>query len=452
MNKLHYVLLVAILISSCNEFSDRNIDQNTKTATPTIVENQLLGNLESINQGDFSREKMIANLGTFVVTPTVTNLKNEFSQFNVSYKQFCQTVNLLPDMDINTLNEMRKPVQELWKKTMTQYHRLASMNFGPGNDSTSTAMSSIYSYDNGTKCTLEQSVYRLAINNRPVQFFKIDNYNIRGLGSIEHLIFSDASQTVCPPRALEDRNPNRVEFGDWFRLGLHRRQKDKCSYNLALLEDITKKVDELYTAWSPNHKYFTANMLTGSKSPIEWLNEITGALYTLDTVTKDQKLTFPAGQDVMIAGKNTNCGYDSCPHFVEHKFSGFSLNALKASLEGFRYLFFGINPINGQNGMSYDDFLKLRGFPEIAQTIDEALLKLMSQIEKLSETTTLKELLTGIDKAECTASADVNATERKVEACALISDIRKITDLLKFELTSALQEVEVPKEASGDND
>ncbi len=450
MKLIKPTLLSLLFLSSCNEFSDRNIDQNQ--AKSVAVENtneQLLGNLEKINEGEFSREKMIANVGTFVMSPTVQSLKDEFTQFSVSYNQFCQTIEVLPELKLETLKQLRIPVQKHWKKSMTWYHRLAAMNFGPGKDVTSTAMNSIYSYDSGSKCTVENSTYNLVVNNKKIEFFKIDNYAKRGMGSIEHLIFSDPTSSACPNSYMKDRNPDRVEFGDWFRLGLHQRQKDFCQYNKFLLADIAKKVDELYRAWSPNDGHFTSSMLVGEKSSIEWLNDMTAALFTLDTVTKDQKLTFPAGLDVMINGQNENCGSESCPNLVEHKFSGFSLNALLASLEGFRALFFGINPVNGQNGMGYDDFLIFRDQVEMVNQVDKATLALINKVRELSKTTTLKEMLTGVNKLDCLSST---SEERKVEACALIADIRVITNFLKFELTNALQEVSVPKEASGDND
>lgn len=459
------ILLFLLTLFSCNEFSDRNLVERSNDGAndrADITTKELVKNFEDIKgtdiptdqleeqiqelekqvtTGEFSLEKMLMYSGLFVVGPVAENLYQEIETFNQNYHQYCQHIDVISTLNSEILKSLRTPVQDQWKKVMIEYHRLAAMNFGPGKAPTSTAMDSIYTFNHQDKCRVEFGLVQYAFRNRLPRFDVIDNYNVRGLDSLEALIFANPEMSLC------ERVSGSVQ--KWLDQSFQKKEQDRCAYGKHLLKDITNKSNELYTSWAPHKENFTTKMVGQNLSPIEWVNEMTAALFTLDTVTKDVKLSYPAGFDVMVNGKKTQCGDITCASKREHPFSNFSLQALKASLEGFRAIFFGLNFQNNKQGMSFDDLLIARGFAPMAAQIDRDSKTLIEKLEKLNDQTTFEEMLTDVDQTACLETTSEN---RKVEACALVWDIRKLTDVLKVDFMAALQELSAPKQAIGDND
>lgn len=436
--------ILPVVLTSCEDFTQKNIE----FAAPKVVEenvvDRLLVEANSINEGEFSIEKLIANMGTFVTQPIVEDLKNQIEVLEASLKSHCGALKVLPTLDEVQLKELRKPLQTNWKKAMLTYHRLATLNFGPSAEETSTAMNSLYSFDGEEKCRVDLQLYRISRQGETAlpRFDVIDNYNVRGLDSLEPLFFSNPNQTRCS-RA----NPRITE---WFEKPLLEKEKIVCDYSLHLMKDMVVKANELSKAWSPQIGHYTAQMLRGKKgSPIEVTNDISQALFFLDTNTKDRKLAYPAGFEVRIDGTVQSCSPETCPSKIEHPYSGIGYEALLTSLEGFEVLFKGIGHKTDQDGFGFDDLLASREKGDLSNQIILKIQNVIENTKKVQKKVPFKDLFKNIDPEKCQATTPTN---RLVEACALVQDIREVTNLLKNEYLNALGELSAPRQAQGDND
>lgn len=445
MKKLILTSLALTTLISCEDFTQKNIDQ----ATPPVNQEAnsvdlLLSETSRINSGEFSIEKLIANTGSFVVEPLVGELNQNIGKLSQSINQYCGSLSAFTELSKEQVETLRRPIQESWKDAMATYHKLDMMKFGPVDDGSDTTMDSLYTFDASTRCAVDTQLFLLSLRGpgRLPSMDMINNYNIRGLDTLEPLFFADPNQTRCVRV-----NPRVAK---WFEKPLLEREKTVCTYSKHLLSDIVKKADELAKKWSPQQGHYTATMLRGNAgSPLEVTNAISQALFHVYKSTSDLKLAYPAGFEIRVNGSLTKCPDTSCPKNSEHLYADFGFEAIEASLEGFRHLFFGINPRSGLNGNGFDDLLRSREFDAIADQMKANVDTFLKNLRALKKETTLSEALKNIDRTKCEAST---SEDRQEEVCALVWDLRKVTDLLKNEYLSALQEFSAPAQAQGDND
>jgi predicted lipoprotein len=435
------IILTCFSLWGCEDFTQKNLElaqQSPKTSGADL----LLGPSSKINSGDFELEKFIANTGVFIMEPLNEKLKDNINVLYRSTRQHCSTLDVLEDLSKDQLEKMREPLQESWKEAMMTFHQLNMMKFGPAADVESTVMDSIYTFDGAEKCRVDLSLLQLNLRDRLPRLDVINNYNVRGLDSLEPLFFADPDKSRC------SRVNTRLQA--WFEQPLFKKEKDVCRYSLHLLEDMNNKADQLARSWSARKGHYTEKMLNGNVgSMLEVTNSISQALFNLDIQIKDQKLSYPAGFDVRLDGVLTKCPDASCPEAREHPYSELGLQSLLTSLNGFKNLFMGISIEDQRNGFGLDDLLRDRGHEQIADAISSNLEQAITEVRRLESKTTMGELLKDIDPTKCQNSSSENRLE---EACALVWDLRGITNLLKNEYLAALQELSAPRQSRGDND
>ena len=434
-------LICLLFLASCDDFTEKNLETKTSGSDQLVnTADLLLGQTDLINSGEFSIEKLLANTGNFVVGPLTTKLDNQISKLDTGINQYCATIAILDDATEEQVLSLRAPLQESWKEAMLTYHQLEVMNFGPAKSATSTSMLSIYSFDGEDKCQIDRTLLQVERSRFP-RFEVIDNYNVRGLDSIEPLIFADPKKSRC-----QKVNP-RIQA--WFDKPLIQKERTVCKLMTHLMKDISLKSSQLEKAWSVRGGNYTASMLKGTVgTSLEVTNKISQALFVMDTLIKDIKTSYPAGFEVRIEEENRKCPQASCPRASEHLYADMALASLQASFIGFKNLFSGTNPETGFNGYGLDDLLVSRGFTSISKSLITDIDIAIANIEKI-KSQSFQDLLSGIDATACEQTTSEN---RKVEACALVWDIRKVTDVLKNEYLVALAELSAPRQARGDND
>ena len=184
-------------------------------------------------------------------------------------------------------------------------------------------------------------------------------------------------------------------------------------------------------------------MLRGTRgSALEVINNISQALFNLDTVIKDRRLSFPIGNEVSIRGSGKTCQTELCPLYREHPYAEMGFDALEISLQSFRDLFTGTAFVSGRKGFGIDDLLKNRDQASLSNEMLAGIDNTLKNLRALKEKTTLKEALSNIDKEKCEQTRSDN---RLVEICALVWDIRKTTDKLKNEYINALSGLSAPR-------
>jgi hypothetical protein len=430
-------ILFLSLFSSCEDFTGKNLDfVETKSEIPFSIIDNLLSTPTLINQGEYSMEKHLANTSLYIMSPLVEDLNINIQELSAGLNQHCHTIDALPTLSLESLEKLKGPLREKWKRANLTYHKLELMNFGPSADPNSTSLKSIYSFDGEIKCRVDLSLIQLSTRGRFPRTDVINNYNVRGLDALEPILFSDPNESRCK------RVTPRITT--WLSKPLIEREKVNCKYAKHLLKDMTKKSEELKKAWSPTGGNFSSVLLRGKLGPpIEALNKISQSLFYLDTEIKDIRISYPVGFDVRIDEVIKKCPTETCPENIENYYSDESLNSLVASLEGFNNLFTGLE------GFGFDDLLDSRGHSEISTALKIATESAILNLKKQAKTKNLKDLLKEYDAEKCLETTTEN---RLIEVCAIVLDIRKITDILKNEYLLALQELSAPRGAQGDND
>lgn len=438
-------LAVASTLTSCEDFTQKNIDVATPQQQEINQVDLLLGGSSAINEGEFTLEKLIANTGTFVVEPLVRQLKNDMLGLEKSIQQHCSSLGVFTDLSTEQLQTLRRPVQESWKKAAVTFHKLAAMDFGPADRTKSVILDSLYTFDRQEKCRLDATLFAVSSRgNRSLPgFAQTNNYNVRGLDSLEPLFFADPNKSRCTGRV----NPR---IAKWFEEPLLKREQVVCSFSQHIVKDMVTKADELAKQWAPSQGHYTATMLRGTVGkPLTVTNNISQTLFSLYSLVREVKLAYPAGLEAKIDGVLTKCPDATCPDKREHTYANFAFDALEASIEGWRMLFLGINPETGTNGNGFDDLLRSRDFDDLAQRMTTYTDTLLENIRTLKAQMTMGETLKNVDPVKCEESTSEN---RLVEVCALVDDIKKVTDLLKVQYLAALQELSAPAQSRGDND
>ncbi|MCP4912541.1 MAG: hypothetical protein GY909_05440 [Oligoflexia bacterium] len=435
------MIVTLLCISSCNEFTEKNL-----TTAPAIDNKDqgielLLGQTDKINAGEFSIEKLIANIGIFVVSPQIEKLNEEILDLKSSISQYCSSLATYSELTAEQLNILRKPMQESWKKAVSTFHRIEIMKFGPAAIETSTAQKSIYYFDGEDKCKVDLTLLQVERGRLP-RFDIISNYQVRGLDSIEPLLFGEHDKSRCQRRSA------RIQA--YFAKPILEKEKVSCKLMLHNLTDISKKSDELKKEWSPRLKNYSARMLKGQVgAPIEIVNSISQALFVLDTVIKDKKVAFPAGFEIRMDGELKKCNQASCPRNSEHFYSDYALESLIESVKGFKAIFQGIDLNTGIDGFGFDDFLSQRGFSTLANEMVRNSDFVLEKLEMANKSSSFKQLLSEVTIEKC---ENTRSDNRLAQACAFVWDLRKITDLLKNDYLVALAELSAPRQAQGDND
>lgn len=437
------ILMILTLLSviSCNEFTEKNLATAPKVDNNENGVEQLLGQTDRINTGEFSVEKLIANIGIFVVSPQIEKLNEDILDLNSSVSQYCSALETYDALTVDQLNILRKPLQDDWKEAVKTFHRIEMMKFGPAAIETSTAQKSIYYFDGEDKCKVDLTLLQTQRGRLP-RFDVISNYQVRGLDSLEPLLFGKHDESRC------QRRSTRIQA--FFAKPILEKEKVVCKLMLHNLTDIVNKSEELDKEWSPRLKNYSARMLRGQVgAPIEIINSISQALFTLDTLVKDKKVAFPAGFEIRMNDELKKCNQASCPKNSEHYYADFALDSLIESVKGFKAIFQGIDLNTGIDGFGFDDFLSQRGFSSLAKQMVTNSDLILEKLEQANKTSTFKELLSEVTVEKC---ENTRSDNRLAEACAFVWDIRKVTDLLKNEYLVALAELSAPRQAQGDND
>lgn len=437
------LLSLTLLFSvACQDFTEKNLELADNGNPNEVSAGEfLLSNKSQINKGEFTLNKLLANVGVYVVSPLVSQLNQNIDSFSHGLDQYCTALTVMENISLEDLETLKKPLREQWKDSMRVYHQLELMKFGPATDPESTAMDSIYSFTGEDKCRVDLQLLQVERGRFP-RFDVINNYSVRGLDAIEPLLFGNPEKSRC-------KRTNR-QLDNFFARPLIEKENIACQYMQHITQDMTAKAVELNDAWSENKGRYAFKMLKNKeKATIDFVNQVSQSLFALDTVTKDVKLSYPAGFEIRINDVLQKCPEASCPESREHPFSELSLDSLYYSILGFKKLFSGINVLSDEDGYGFDDLLKTRGHKKLAIEMLTHTDSLLSTLERLNQETTLNELLKNYSQDECEQTDSKN---RVVEACALVWDLREITNLLKNEYLVALSELSAPRNASGDND
>lgn len=392
-------------------------------------DNQLPADLQKPNEGNFTEQKMLVNIGLNVIVPVVDEFYIETRRLKRDVSERCTKLNA----GVNDPQHLIR-VQEQWKRTMLAYHRADAVPIGPLSDNKSELGNSIYSWPFVNYCHMDLEVARSA-NGKATDVTTMPP-NRKGLAALEYLLFSPTSATVCPSSAI---NKDAVE---WLAKNEINKQLDRCRVEERMSQDLELRAKTLYAQWDPAQNNYSKKLIDGSVFPStkKAINALTDALFSIE-ILRDSKLGIPMG---LIKGCNQPSGL--CPLDTEHILSGIALDSIEAQIGVFKNVFFGASDPS-LKAFGFDDYLITKNHQAVVDDFERELAVVSASVAKTQAAGPLKDLIAATDKTVCS----VEMLSSPQPACQLFMDIRQITTLLKTELIVVLA-LEAPAAFQGDND
>lgn len=434
----------------CSDFLNR--DKSRSASSPERGQyqgpkrpdvNPLPPGFENPNQGGFSEEKMLVNIGVNVIAPAAIDFALETSVLEKRIASACQATS-----SANEPTSQWKEAEAQWKRAALAYHRVDSFPIGPLWSEDKKLAARIYSWPLFNSCGIDVETVRV---KEGVATATTDLANpTRGLGAIEYLLFERSLTSRCNVRA-------QPQVSKWTSLPVAEKKRDRCALATRLAADLATQGKLLAEEWNPKGRNYTRRLIDQSDpaypNSLAAINALTDSLFNLETV-KDLRLGRPLGL-------HKDCISDSgkCPQDAEHPFSDMAVEAIEARLKSFGDAFNGqLTAESGLiNGFGFDDFLVRRGHPEVAQKMGGLIEAARSGFKKYGVLvgsgagvagSNFSSAIEAIVKDECVAST---SEKRQVEICALFQDVRAISNSLKAELLAVLA-LRAPPTYQGDND
>lgn len=311
-----------------------------------------------------------------------------------------------------------------FRTALSSYQRAEALKFGPAARSSSIGGQNlgdkIYtSFSSLDRCEIDRQIALGSYGAKDVANLPA---RARGLGAFEYLAYYVGNDNACD--AARDINAN----GSWAALSGEELAQRRADFAAAVAADVLSVVEQVLSAWRDGSGNFYDQITQpGGKlfrDQQSALNAISSAMFYIEVEVKDVKL----GRILNRAG--TTCQTATCPEALEAPLSGLSSRNLRDNLASFRDAFQGCG--SGNRGLGFDDWLDAVG----------ASTTRMHMLDALS----------GADAAlNDVPSLEGALSDNPASVMALYDAIKKLTDLLKGELTSALG-VEPPAGLEGDND
>jgi predicted lipoprotein len=367
---------------------------------------------------------LLAGVGPSVVLPSLEQFSEELEALELSLDNLHSEIE--GDGSSETISELKSTSQEQWKSAMNVWQKLEVMQVGPAGSSLKfiagqDLRDEIYSWPTINACRIDQKTADMSWQDSV--YFEDNLVNAYGLDAIEHLLFA-GSDSTCPSQV------DPIANGSWAELGPDGIETNRVQFALVLVEELQSQTDALLELWSEDGGDFSTQLtVSDDSSPYESkeeaLNQVYNALFFLET-TKDQKLAIPLGYKE-CAELDEEGNQSVCPESLEGTVSYRSLDSIVANIQGFKLLF------TGGEGTGFDDLLIDLGHADLSTQIIadvDATIALAQEFEEPLETALVN---------------DFDRVESFYESLALV------TTALKVDMPTILQ-VEIPKEASGDND
>lgn len=276
----------------------------------------------------------------------------------------------------------------------------------------------IYSWPTVNPCQVDSALVKQTYSDPAA--FGASLVTIRGLATIERLLFVDGATNACPADATINGS------GSWSALSAQELARRRAEYAAAAAVQVKDEASRLAGEWRSS---FGATLSSAGTSGSPYseaqaaVSEVFAGLLYLDRAVKDSKLAIPAGID-------PQCGKQSCPELAEAVASAQSQQALVQNLLAAQALFRGSFDAPGSG---FDKLLAGRGAQALADDVDGKLAAALAKARAL------------------TGPVDVLVVSQPQQVAELHTALRELDDLLKSQVVSTL-DLKVPDMGAGDND
>lgn len=429
------VLVLPFALLGCDGFSNaKKSDALTRQATPGPVSNNPFPEgspYERPNEGAFSEDKMLVNIGVNLVQRDIRNFKVKTANLLNEVSNTCQFAAGSAGFASGWSN-----TQSAWKDAMLAFHTIDAAAFGPLVENKEVIRSQIYAWPYNSPCDIDLEVEALASGQqRAVETFEI---NSRGLGALEYLLFTPSETSACNLRA-------HPQMKVWNEKALGDKQKDRCLMAEGIAQNLFEKAQYLDQRWDLNQGNFSKTLVDRGAAYPEVKTATQELMYGLFSFEKlkDERLAKPLGLSSLCLSPDLKC-----PQYAEHALSGLALPAIRKQAEGYQAAFFGARDPSAE-GFGFDDYLIAGGHQDTVDKMKADFVTLFKTLDEIEATPgTLQEKIAAMDGTACRATTLEN---RVVPLCALYYDVRELTTVLKVEVLTALS-LSAPAGYQGDND
>ena len=367
---------------------------------------------------NFDRSALLRNVTENVLLPTYEQFRDRTAELVEAVGTYCDSLEESDELTNRTAAE------QAWKNAMIAWQWAELMQVGPTVDDDRHLHDLVYSWPVVSGCAVDQEV--MALHDDPGNYDITQTLaNRRGLDANEYALFSGDLGSECAPQ---------IRPAGWDALSDTEKRAARCAFVKQAASDLAAHAQTTLDKWTTSGAAFMNELIMAGTQSSRFasehaaVNALFGALFYIDTVTKDEKLGQPTG---LIPNA---CSADSAPCLreLESQYARHSKENIAANLTGFRRLFFG-DAQDGSEGSGFDDYLVARGRGDVAEAIRTAVDTAQAAVEEIPGS----------------ASEALQSNYNKVvDAHAAV---RAVTDSLKNDVPDILS-LEIPTEAGGDND
>jgi predicted lipoprotein len=420
-NKRVALALVAVLyLSACGEESSSSSGEGFNAAGDTDT--------------DFNQGQLITSIVDNVITPTFEKFSTLAASQTVAIAKYCQQEQAfeLGNVDSATVIDNKLLAQTSWRLAMNSWQYAEMMQLEPLLDNDGDLRNDIYSWPIKNTCGVDLDVtyFKDGIVNDQAYDISSRTASRKSMVALEYLLFNETLSHSCTGATVPDGWDNHTE---------QYRKVARCEFATEVANDIEINSQALLTAWLGDNGDVVgyANELKAAgtegsdfETEHQAVNELSDALFYMDTFTKSAKLAKPIGIEL------NECGSQACPEVVESKYSQHSLANIINNLTALQQFMQG-QPSDAESSIEgaigFSDYLIDVGDQDTADSIEANIIQALATMQAYQNS--LYQTLT-------TSPAQVEQSH---------TEVKNITDTLKSDFINSLA-LELPATAAGDND
>ncbi|RLB55987.1 MAG: hypothetical protein DRJ42_04680 [Deltaproteobacteria bacterium] len=359
--------------------------------------------------------RILDSIANLVVLPTLEATATAMGELETATAAFAGSA----------VEDDRLASQEAWRTAMRSWERVEVLQIGPTGPHTSPGgmdiRDEVYSWPLTNRCRIDQEL--VAESYTDPAAFAAELVNVRGLDTMEYLLFVDVPSNAC-----SELSPINAD-GTWAALGEDVVRARRAAYAASVATLVAEEATELRAAWSPAGGAFADDLANAGLSSSTYattqqaLDEVIRAMFYVDLLTKDVKLGQPLGMGA--------CATATCPGLVESREAAASKEHIAQNLRAFQQLYLG-GP-DADAGAGFDELLVGVGEDVLAERMATNIEAAIAAVEAIDGS-----LQTAVD-ADNLGVVDALAA------------VQLMTSDLKGPMVTALS-LRIPAEGAGDAD
>lgn len=372
----------------------------------------------TISIGADATRAVLVSIGENVLMPALRDFESDAAALMIATEA----------LRVSGTPEARDAARAAWREAMRSWERAEMLQVGPAGLVTVTLggralRDEIYAWPLLNRCRVDQETVEDA--HADSTMLAVESVNVRGLGSIEYLLFFDAPTNGCG--ATHTINAS----GSWAALDASIIAARRAAYAHSAAVLVASRATELRAAWDPSGENFLANFRTAGDGSAVYmtaqsgLNAVSDALFYLYKEVTDDKVGIPMGLRL-------ECPTDLCPEQIESRYAAASLDHIRANVEAFRDVYLGAPP-EFPDAPGFDDLLRSVGAGELDGRIQAGIAAVFAALALVE---------TPFESA---------LTSDYPDALTLHTALREIAGLFRVDVLTLL-DLELPMRIEGDND